>query len=225
MGTPMGIPDHLRKVLEHSSSEEEITDKPCTLSNSTDTFEHHKEMLEKNVNKKVDNKDVLSLRVYPRGFEDYLNHCHQFGETTRLPTPVFFFGLREKEEIAVDLETGKTLFISLKGVSQADSEGKCTVFFNVNGFNRIIEVSDTSKQTAHKLRSKANPAITSEIGAPMPGKVINIAVEDGQCVTKGETLIVTEAMKMEYCVTAMNNGVISKIMVSVGDQGRGMIYY
>ena len=77
---------------------------------------------------------------------------------------------------------------------------------------------DTSKSTGSVRRPKANSSNPSEIPAPMPGNVMSVLVGEGQKVLKGETLIVTEAMKMEYCVTAKDDGVVSKIYVAVGDQ-------
>ena len=92
------------------------------------------------------------------------------------------------------------------------------MFFNVNGFNRIIEVVDASKSSGSTKRPKAKRSDPEEIAAPMPGNVLSVLVEVGQEVLKGETLVVTEAMKMEYCVTAKDGGTVSKVCVGVGDQ-------
>ena len=56
------------------------------------------------------------------------------------------------------------------------------------------------------------------VKAPMPGKVLSINVEVGQSVTKGETLCVLEAMKMEQSLAAPRDGVVGEIRVSSGDQ-------
>ena len=54
--------------------------------------------------------------------------------------------------------------------------------------------------------------------APMPGKVISILVEAGATVSKGEPLLVMEAMKMEHTITAPADGTIALIHYGVGDQ-------
>ena len=51
----------------------------------------------------------------------------------------------------------------------------------------------------------------------MPGKVLDLKVKSGQTVKSGELLLVTEAMKMEYSVTAKTSGKITAIHVKKKD--------
>ena len=53
--------------------------------------------------------------------------------------------------------------------------------------------------------------------APMPGKVVAAPVEAGATVTKGQTVVVLEAMKMEHALTAPFDGVVESV-AAVGDQ-------
>lgn len=57
-----------------------------------------------------------------------------------------------------------------------------------------------------------------KIIAPMPGKVVKIEVKEGQKVTKGDVLLVMEAMKMENSILAPFNGSIENVFVKEGDQ-------
>lgn len=52
--------------------------------------------------------------------------------------------------------------------------------------------------------------------APMPGQVRAVQVAEGQAVTKGQTLVVVEAMKMEIKITAPGDGVVKGLFVKVG---------
>jgi acetyl/propionyl-CoA carboxylase alpha subunit len=54
--------------------------------------------------------------------------------------------------------------------------------------------------------------------APMPGKVIELRVAEGDVVTAGQVLLIMEAMKMEHSVTAPRDGTVSELMVAAGDQ-------
>ena len=54
--------------------------------------------------------------------------------------------------------------------------------------------------------------------APMPGKIISILVQAGAAVSKGDPLLVMEAMKMEHTITAPADGTIALIHYAVGDQ-------
>ena len=54
--------------------------------------------------------------------------------------------------------------------------------------------------------------------APMPGKVIAVEVAAGDIVTKGQKLLVLEAMKMEHALTAPFDGTVAELTVAVGAQ-------
>jgi 3-methylcrotonyl-CoA carboxylase alpha subunit len=59
---------------------------------------------------------------------------------------------------------------------------------------------------------------TGRLTAPMPGRVVKIAVEAGQRVEIHQPLVVLEAMKMEHVVEAPHAGRVTEICVEVGDQ-------
>ena len=56
------------------------------------------------------------------------------------------------------------------------------------------------------------------IKAPMPGKVLAVHVKAGDSVTKGQALVVLEAMKMEHALAAPRDGVIGELTVEAGGQ-------
>ena len=58
---------------------------------------------------------------------------------------------------------------------------------------------------------------TGGLEAPMPGKVISVAVDEGQSVAKGDVILVIEAMKMENSVRAPRAGRVKLIATSVGE--------
>jgi 3-methylcrotonyl-CoA carboxylase alpha subunit len=54
--------------------------------------------------------------------------------------------------------------------------------------------------------------------APMPGKVIELRVTEGETVRAGQVLLIMEAMKMEHSVTAPQDGTVAQVTVVAGDQ-------
>ncbi len=54
--------------------------------------------------------------------------------------------------------------------------------------------------------------------APMPGKVIELRVAEGDTVRAGQVLLIMEAMKMEHTVTAPQDGTVARVTVTAGDQ-------
>jgi acetyl-CoA/propionyl-CoA carboxylase biotin carboxyl carrier protein len=72
------------------------------------------------------------------------------------------------------------------------------------------------EQVVH-LRLDAS-AHGGDITSPMPGSVIAVHAETGQSVTKGQPLVVVEAMKMEHTLTAPTDGTVTDVLVRVGQQ-------
>jgi biotin carboxyl carrier protein len=56
------------------------------------------------------------------------------------------------------------------------------------------------------------------VRAPLPGKIIDLRVKAGDKVSKGQPLLVLEAMKMEHTVTAPADGVLVELAVEPGRQ-------
>jgi biotin carboxyl carrier protein len=52
----------------------------------------------------------------------------------------------------------------------------------------------------------------------MPGRIVAVSAANGDKVAKGVTLLVIEAMKMEYVLTAPAAGVVEGLGVTVGAQ-------
>ena len=56
------------------------------------------------------------------------------------------------------------------------------------------------------------------LAAPMPGKVIKVMTEAGAKVSKGQALLILEAMKMEHTITAPSDGVVHEVHYRAGEQ-------
>jgi len=54
--------------------------------------------------------------------------------------------------------------------------------------------------------------------SPMPGKVVSVSVKAGDTVTRGQTLLVLEAMKMEHALAAPFDGVVAELTAVAGGQ-------
>ncbi len=64
----------------------------------------------------------------------------------------------------------------------------------------------------------SGPASDGTLRAPMPGKIVATPAKPGDMVTKGQPVVVLEAMKMEHALVAPFDGVVGEISVAVGDQ-------
>ena len=159
--------------------------------------------------------DLASYLMYPKVYKDFAEHRKLYGDVSTLPTPVFFYGLQEREEISVDIDQGKTLVIRLQGSTELADEGASKLFFELNGQPRAIRIEHTGSSSKVE-HPKANEGDPKQVGAPMPGMVVRIAVQLGQSVAKGEPLLALEAMKMETVIAAPADGRIKAIHVKSG---------
>lgn len=214
MGVPFGgFPEDVRKLVLGENPPP--PEKPPV--GKEDSLESVRTDLGKLLGYTPNDRDVLSYRLYPKVFLDFCRDRQQYGEVDILPTHVFYYGLKQNQEIEVDLEPGKTLIISLAGLSEPLANGKRKIFFQLNGFPREIEIQDENLQASARRRPKCDAMNIKHIGASMPGKVLDLKVKEGAIVKAGDVLMVTESMKMEYAVTAKESGKISRILVAKGD--------
>lgn len=161
--------------------------------------------------------DLWSYLMYPDVFLKFASFRQTYGDVSVLPTPAYYYGLQQYEEIHVNLEEGKTLFISLLNLTEPDAQGQRTVIFELNGYPRHTTIIDKRLAKETVSRPKADASDSSQIGAPMPGMVASIAVNPGQKVKEGETLLTLEAMKMFTAITAPKAGVVEQVLVKVGE--------
>ena len=63
--------------------------------------------------------DLYSHLMYPEVFAEFAKFARDYSDVCVLPTPAFFYGLKPGEEISVEIEEGKTLFIRLINVGES----------------------------------------------------------------------------------------------------------
>jgi len=156
--------------------------------------------------------------MYPKVFEEFVEHQKKYGDVSVLPTPYFFYGPEAGEEFAVDIEEGKRLIIKFLTVGQPHPDGTRTVFFELNGQPREVEVVDKSLGSAKASRVKADLSDATHVAASMPGMVIGVTVKVGDKVSRGQKLLALEAMKMETSIAADRDGEVTQLLVQSGSQ-------
>ncbi|SMF48857.1 biotin/lipoyl-containing protein, partial [Pseudogulbenkiania subflava] len=212
LGTPAhGFPAELqRKVLKGQAP---LAGRPGETMAPVDLAAEQAKV-EQQTGRPLSQPELASYLMYPKVFRDFAEHQARYGDVSAVPSTAFFYGLREGEEVWVELERGKTLVIQLLG--RADTgDGHTKLFFELNGQPRLIKVAQDGVQAAHS-HPQADPDNPHHVGAPMPGMVSTVAVKPGQAVAKGDTLLTLEAMKMEVAVKAERDGVIREVLVSSG---------
>jgi pyruvate carboxylase len=122
------------------------------------------------------------------------------------------------EEVSIDIERGKTLILKFLAVGDPHEDGSRTVFFELNGQPREVVVTDRSLAGKVAAHPKAEPGNPLQVGAPMPGLVVRVAVEAEEQVVAGQKLFTLEAMKMETTIYAERSGTVAAVLVQAGTQ-------
>lgn len=212
---PGGFPEPVKaRILKDAES---FDGRPGETLPDAD-FEAEAKSLEELLGRAPTSREVVTSVLYPRVFEDFAKHQLEFSDTSTLPTPVFFYGLEAGEEIAIDIEEGKTLIVRYLTTGIPHADGRRSVFFELNGQPRDLLVMDHSHQPDVEANPKADTNDPKQVGAQMPGMVVTVAVEPGAKVTKGQKLFTLEAMKMETTVSADADGVVASVLVKAGSQ-------
>src|SRR5436190_8277643 len=201
--------------MHHSAHATPIIGRPGTALTPAD-FSDAAHEIQTRTRREATDEDVLSYLLYPQVFLDFQTHVQQFGDTSKIPTANFFYGLQPGEETSIEIERGKTLFVKYLTTGEVREDGTRTVFFELNGQPRAVTVADRSVAASVKRHPKADPDNANHVATPMPGKVSSVAVHRGQDVKAGERLLSIEAMKMETAIYSPRDGRIEEIHVDPG---------
>jgi len=216
MGQPLGgFPEKVqRRILR---DEKPLEGRPGASMPAADFAEKATELTSLLEREPTSQETVTSL-LYPEVFQKFVVHQQTYSDTSCLPTPVFFYGQEPAEEIAVEIEPGKTLIIKFMTVGEPHPDGQRDVFFELNGVPRSVRILDRSLEPETQRAEKADVNDPTHIGSTMPGMVVMLAAQTGDSVRAGQKLLVIEAMKMQTTVVAERDGKVGKVLVKSGSQ-------
>lgn len=201
-----GFPKDIQKMI--LKDEHAYTELPNAHLKPVDFDAEFEEFLDK-FDRNLSFLDFLSYKFYPKVFSEYFEHCQLYGDVSIIPTPEFFFGLKNNQEAIIQLAPGKTILVKLLYVTEPDINGNRSVYFKLNGQTRYVEVRDQSVKVAKVSNKKASG--DKEIGTPIQGMLSKIFAKEGQAVRKNTPLFTIEAMKMETTIEAPHDMVVKKI--------------
>lgn len=212
LGQPYGgFPEALQKII--LKDEVPYTDKPNAHLPPTD-FEREMKTFRAKYNENLTEEDFLSMKMYPKVFDEFYHFNKNFGDVSCIPTPAFYYPMKPHEEILITIEPGKNLLVRYLNMSEPNEDGMRDVFFKINGQTRSIVIRDNNIKVARLEHYKASA--DNEIGAPLQGKLVKVFVKEGDAVSRNQPLFVIEAMKMESTITAPSDGKIKKVFLREG---------
>ena len=213
---PGGFPKHIvKKALK---GEKPNLDRPGKNLEPIDLEKTRQELSDKLDGMKIDDEDLNGYLMYPKVFLDYMERHLTYGPVRTLPTKTFFYGMSSGDEISLEIDPGKTLEIRMQAIGETDENGEVKVFFELNGQPRVIRVPNRLVTSETTSRPKADPSNSNHIGAPMPGVISTVSVNEGQAVKKGDLLLTIEAMKMETGIHVERDAKIKAVHVKPATQ-------
>lgn len=121
-------------------------------------------------------------------------------------------GTVEVELSRVDAEHGQIdLLIDGERVTAIVSSDNARRWVTINGRTFVL-----ARQTGVRKSGSGQHHTAGELTSPMPGQVRAVNVNVGEAVTKGQTLLVIEAMKMEIRIQSPMDGVVKSLAVKQG---------
>jgi pyruvate carboxylase len=210
---PDGWPTRVQQIILHGAEPQH--GRPGAQLQPIDLKESQ-QRLEKQLGRPVRRDELLSYLLYPDVFLKYDRFWQTYADVSVLPTPPFFYGLRPDQEITVSIEAGKSLVVKFLTIGEAHPDGTRTLFFELNGQPREINVRDRALRIVAPSHPKADSADPGQVPAPTAGMVTSIAVELNQPVARNAKILTLEAMKMQSNVYAPVAGRVGKIHVTPG---------
>lgn len=178
--------------------------------------------LESQIGRHPSSEDLILYLQHPGAAVDFIQFRKKFGDTSVLPTAVWFGGLKEAgEEVHFEF-CGKPNTVKLVSVGQ-EVEGVKHIVLSVNNTMQVFAVEMPSYRALRRAGPRfADPLIEGEVASPIMGNVWRIGDKDrmlkaGDIIKEGQEIMNIEAMKIENAILAPTTGVIKEIPVKLND--------
>ena len=157
------------------------------------------------------------------GHEPYRVHLRNHkGEVTEIRIAAkenSFQILNATEQISVSVsQIGNLLELNW---SDGDKNGFGSKLLVMHHENQLVAVHEHGRAYFRRVDplffEKQTEKGEFRLSAPMPGNVIRVLVKSGERVSRGQQLLVMEAMKMEHAIVAPVDGVVEKVLFNPGD--------
>jgi pyruvate carboxylase len=203
------------------AKEERVETSPLSRLPDED-LEKAREAMEAELGRPATEEEFLLYLMHPKAAVDFLKFRQRYGDTTVLPTNVWFHGLRKFGDQVTITIGGKPHEIRLVSIGEGVG-GVKHVVLSVDNIMHVFPVELPEAAAARMAVRKASPANKGEIGATVTGTVWRIGTKDrvlkeGDRLRKGEEVMNIEVMKTENAVKSPVAGVIRELCVKVNDR-------
>jgi 3-methylcrotonyl-CoA carboxylase alpha subunit len=135
------------------------------------------------------------------------------GVRLELPESVREARVERREDGRLSIGLGQDSFAATV-VRRTALDGGIDYTLFMDGGSRRLRLVDPLDVTQYEATASADAVVR----APLPGKIIDLRVKAGDTVSKGQALLVLEAMKMEHTLAAPADGTVKSLRYAVGEQ-------
>jgi pyruvate carboxylase subunit B len=165
-------------------------------------------------------EDVLTYAMFPDLGREFLQ---QRKDGTLQPEILSSVSVADKPKIEgvptefkIDVH-GESYEVAITGVGLSGA-GKRKIYLSLDGMPQEVTFESLNEYIPESASKRRQATAPGHVSAAMPGNIVEVLVTEGQKVSAGQAVLITEAMKMETEVHANISGVVKQIYVSKGDR-------
>ena len=164
-------------------------------------------------------EDVLTFAMFPDLGREYLQ---QRADGTLLPEALLpsDSGAKAKASMATEFKLdvhGESYDVAITGVGESGA-GRRKIYLSMDGMPEEVIFEPLNEYVAQKGDKRKKATEPGHVAAAMPGNIVDVLVTEGDSVSAGQAVLVTEAMKMETEIHANIDGKILTVNVTKGDR-------
>ncbi|AZT85170.1 oxaloacetate decarboxylase subunit alpha [Marinobacter sp. NP-4(2019)] len=166
-------------------------------------------------------EDVLTYAMFPDLGREFLQ---QRQDGTLKPEELLPAEQKGKDRMGTAVATefridvhGETYEVAVTGVG-ASGAGKRKLYLSLDGMPEEVVFESLNEYVAESGSGRKRASEPGHVTTTMPGNVVDVLVKEGDTVTAGQAVLVTEAMKMESEVNSSVDGTVQAIHVAKGDR-------
>lgn len=164
-------------------------------------------------------EDVLTFAMFPDLGREYLQ---QRADGTLEPEALLppDSGGKQKASMATEFKLdvhGESYDVAITGVGESGA-GRRKIYLSMDGMPEEVIFEPLNEYVAEKGDKRKKATEPGHVTAAMPGNIVDVLVAEGDSVSAGQAVLVTEAMKMETEIHANIDGKILTVNVTKGDR-------
>lgn len=165
-------------------------------------------------------EDVLTYAMFPDMGREFLQQRRDGTLQPETLQPVESAAKPKMEGVATEFKIdvhGETYEVAITGIG-ASGPGKRKLYLSLDGMPQEVTFESLNEYIAEGGSKRKQASAPGHVSAAMPGNVVDVLVAEGDSVSAGQAVLITEAMKMETEVHANIAGIVKKIYVAKGDR-------